>query len=138
MELNAKRRKRKVRQHKVKVHVPAEKRGLFGIRKTVMETRTIEVDGKTYLNPAPEPKRIERTIPDEPNSRNTGNVKAERLHATLMPARALILSPRTDLYSTHGYRISFADAFFFTVGIGRNPGVGGRAAAGTQKRNQKA
>lgn len=27
---------------------PVEKRGLFGIKKTVMETRTIEVDGKTY------------------------------------------------------------------------------------------
>ena len=35
-------------KHKVKVQVPAEKRGLFGIKKTVMETRTIEVDGKTY------------------------------------------------------------------------------------------
>lgn len=35
-------------KHKVKVRVPVEKRGLFGIKKTVMETRTIEVDGKTY------------------------------------------------------------------------------------------
>ncbi len=35
-------------KHKVKVQVPVEKRGLFGIKKTVMETRTIEVDGKTY------------------------------------------------------------------------------------------
>ncbi len=35
-------------KHKVKVQVPVEKRGLFGINKTVMETRTIEVDGKTY------------------------------------------------------------------------------------------
>lgn len=35
-------------KHKVKVKVPVEKRGLFGIKKTVMETRTIEVDGKTY------------------------------------------------------------------------------------------
>lgn len=35
-------------QHKVKVKVPTEKRGLFGIKKTVMETRTIEVDDKTY------------------------------------------------------------------------------------------
>ncbi len=35
-------------KHKVKVQVPIEKRGLFGIKKTVMETRTIEVDGKTY------------------------------------------------------------------------------------------
>ena len=35
-------------QHKVQVKVPTEKRGLFGIKKTVMETRTIEVDDKTY------------------------------------------------------------------------------------------
>lgn len=35
-------------KHKVKVQVPVEKRGFFGIKKTVMETRTIEVDGKTY------------------------------------------------------------------------------------------
>lgn len=35
-------------KHKVKVKVPVEKRSLFGIKKTVMETRTIEVDGKTY------------------------------------------------------------------------------------------
>ena len=35
-------------KHKVKVQVPVEKRGLFGIKKTVMETRTIEVDSKTY------------------------------------------------------------------------------------------
>ena len=35
-------------KHKVTVQVPVEKRGLFGIKKTVMETRTIEVDGKTY------------------------------------------------------------------------------------------
>ena len=35
-------------KHKIKVKVPAEKRGFLGIKKTVMETRTIEVDGKTY------------------------------------------------------------------------------------------
>lgn len=34
-------------KHKIKVQVPVEKRGLLGIKKTVMETRTIEVDGKT-------------------------------------------------------------------------------------------
>ena len=34
-------------KHKVTVQVPVEKRGLFG-KKTVMETRTIEVDSKTY------------------------------------------------------------------------------------------
>lgn len=35
-------------KHKIKAQVPVEKRGFFGIRKTVMETRTIEVDSKTY------------------------------------------------------------------------------------------
>lgn len=35
-------------KHKMKVQVPVEKRGPFSIKKTVMETRTIEVDGKTY------------------------------------------------------------------------------------------
>lgn len=35
-------------KHKVKVQVPVEKRGLLGFEKTVMETRTVEVDGKTY------------------------------------------------------------------------------------------
>lgn len=35
-------------KHKVKVQVPIEKRSLLGFKKTVMETRTIEVDGKTY------------------------------------------------------------------------------------------
>jgi len=28
--------------------MPVEKRGLFGIKKTVIESRTIEVDDKTY------------------------------------------------------------------------------------------
>lgn len=35
-------------KHKIEVQVPVEKRGLFGFKKTVMETRTIEVDNKTY------------------------------------------------------------------------------------------
>jgi len=35
-------------RHKIKVQVPVEKRGLFGFKKTVLETRTIEIDGKTY------------------------------------------------------------------------------------------
>ena len=35
-------------KHKVKIQVPVEKRGLFGNRKTVLETRIIEVDGETY------------------------------------------------------------------------------------------
>lgn len=35
-------------KHRVKVQVETEKRVLFGITRIVMETRTIEVDGKTY------------------------------------------------------------------------------------------
>ena len=35
-------------KHKIKIKVPVEKTGLFGIKKTVYETRIIEVDGKTY------------------------------------------------------------------------------------------
>jgi len=35
-------------KHKIKVQVPAEKQGILGIKKTAMETRTIEVDDKTY------------------------------------------------------------------------------------------
>ena len=35
-------------KHKVKIKVPVENRGLLGFKKTVMETRTIEADGKTY------------------------------------------------------------------------------------------
>ena len=35
-------------KHKIKVQVPVEKSGFLGIKKTVMETRTVEVDGKTY------------------------------------------------------------------------------------------
>lgn len=35
-------------KYKIKVQVPVEKRGFFGTRKTVMESRIIEVDGKTY------------------------------------------------------------------------------------------
>lgn len=34
--------------HRIKVRVPVTKRGFLGIRKTVYETRTIEMDGKTY------------------------------------------------------------------------------------------
>lgn len=39
-------------KHNIKVKVPVEKRGFLGIKKTVMETRTIEADGKTYLQEA--------------------------------------------------------------------------------------
>jgi hypothetical protein len=35
-------------KYKLKVQALVEKRGLFGVKKTVMETCTIEVDGKTY------------------------------------------------------------------------------------------
>ena len=35
-------------KHKMKIQVPVEKRGLFGIKKIVMETRTVGVGGKTY------------------------------------------------------------------------------------------
>ena len=35
-------------KHKVEVQVPVKKRGLLGFEKTVMETRIIEVDDKTY------------------------------------------------------------------------------------------
>ena len=35
-------------KHKIKAKVPVEKRGFLGIKKVVMETRTIEVDEKTY------------------------------------------------------------------------------------------
>ena len=35
-------------KHKVKVQVPVKKRGFLGFEKTVMETRIIEVDDKTY------------------------------------------------------------------------------------------
>ena len=37
-----------MKPHKIKVKVPVEKRGLFGIKKTVYEERVIEVDDKTY------------------------------------------------------------------------------------------
>lgn len=36
------------RKIKIKIKVPVEKRGFLGTKKTVMEMRIIEVDGKTY------------------------------------------------------------------------------------------
>ncbi len=48
-------------KHKVKVTVPVEKRGLFGIKKTVSETRKLTVDGKTY-------KKIKRARKNRPYS----------------------------------------------------------------------
>lgn len=35
-------------KHKVRVKVPVEKRGLFGSKQAVLETRVIEVDDATY------------------------------------------------------------------------------------------
>ena len=35
-------------KHRIKVQVETEKRGLFGAKRKVMETRTVEVDGNTY------------------------------------------------------------------------------------------
>ena len=35
-------------KHKIKVQVPVVKRGFLGSKKKVLETRTVEVDGKTY------------------------------------------------------------------------------------------
>ena len=45
-------------KHKITVQVPVEKRGLLGFKKSVMETRTVEVDDKTY-----------RKIKDKQNSK---------------------------------------------------------------------
>lgn len=44
--------------HKVKMMVPVEKRTMFG-KKTVMQERTVTVDGKTYRKM----KRAERDRP---------------------------------------------------------------------------
>ena len=35
-------------KYTIQIQVPVEKRGLLGLKKTVLETRTIEIDGKTY------------------------------------------------------------------------------------------
>ncbi len=48
-------------KHKVKVKVPVEKRGLFGAKKTVMETRVIEVDDATY-------KKMQKNMKNRPYS----------------------------------------------------------------------
>lgn len=45
-------------KHRVRVQVPAERRGLFGRKKIVYEERTIVVDGRTY-------RRIQRTQKDK-------------------------------------------------------------------------
>lgn len=49
-------------KHKVKVQVLVEKRGLLGFKKTVMETRTIEVDDKTYKKLKKEQKNRPYTV----------------------------------------------------------------------------
>ena len=48
-------------KHRIKVQVPVETRGFLGIKKTVMETRTIEVDGRTY-------KKMQRDYNNRPYS----------------------------------------------------------------------
>ena len=48
-------------KRRVKVQVVTEKRGLLGIMRKVMETRTIEVDGKTY-------KKMKRGAANRPYS----------------------------------------------------------------------
>ena len=48
-------------KHKIKVKVPVEKRSFLGTKKTVMETRVIEVDGKTY-------KRLKKEWENRPYS----------------------------------------------------------------------
>jgi len=48
-------------KHRIKVQVPVEKRGFLGIKKTVMETRTIEVDDRTY-------KKMQRDYNNRPYS----------------------------------------------------------------------
>jgi len=48
-------------KRRIKVDVPVEKRGFFGFKKTVYESRTIEVDAKTL-------KRIRRQNRNRPYS----------------------------------------------------------------------
>ena len=48
--------------HKIKVKVPVEKRGLFGIKKTLYEERVIEVDDKTYKKMKKEQRSKSYTI----------------------------------------------------------------------------
>ena len=46
-------------RHKVKVRMPVNRRGFLGIKKTVMETHTVEVDDKTY-------KKLKRDHKNQP------------------------------------------------------------------------
>ena len=51
-----------MKTHKIKVMLPVEKRGLFGIKKTVYEERVIEVDDKTYKKMKKEQRSKSYTI----------------------------------------------------------------------------
>ncbi len=46
-------------RHEVKVRMPVKRRGFLGIKKTVMETHTVEVDDKTY-------KKLKRDHKNQP------------------------------------------------------------------------
>ena len=49
-------------KHKIKVNMPVEKCGLSGIKKTVIESRIIEVNDKTYRKLKKEQKRSRYSI----------------------------------------------------------------------------
>lgn len=55
-------------KHKVKVNVPVEKRGFLGMKKTVMETRVIEVDDKTFRKMKREQREQRRRQKNRPFS----------------------------------------------------------------------
>ena len=55
-------------KHKVKVNVPVEKRGFLGMKKTVMETRVIEVDDKTFRKMKREQREQRRRQKNHPFS----------------------------------------------------------------------
>ena len=55
-------------KHKVKVNVPVEKRGFLGMKKTVMETRVIEVDDKTFRKMKREQREKRRRQKNRPFS----------------------------------------------------------------------
>ena len=55
-------------KHKVKVNVPVEKRGFRGMKKTVMETRVIEVDDKTFRKMKREQREQRRRQKNRPFS----------------------------------------------------------------------
>lgn len=55
-------------KHKVKVNVSVEKRGFLGMKKTVMETRVIEVDDKTFRKMKREQREQRRRQKNRPFS----------------------------------------------------------------------